>query len=228
MLTRMPSIIELDLEHENYDLITSFEMYETLSGSNSDRYQYVLPSYNFSKNFNLENIDGSFNFNSYGDNTLSNTNITISSLSNDLSYYALNTLFNNGLKTNFEISLKNINTVGKNSTVYKNKTQSELMSAYTYNASLPLIKKTPKSLNTLEPKISLRFSPHEMKNNSNESRRIDVSNIFSSNRLSLGNSFESGESITLGLNFKKEKVNTINKINKIEEYIDFKLASVFG
>ena len=66
-----------------------------------------------------------------------------------------------------------------------------------------------------------------MKNNSNESRRIDISNVFSSNRLSLGNSFESGESITLGLNFKKEKVNVDNKIDKIEEYIDFKLASVF-
>jgi LPS-assembly protein len=31
----------------------------------------------------------------------------------------------------------------------------------------------------------------------------------------------------LGLNFKKEKVNVDNKIDKIEEYIDFKLASVF-
>tara|TARA_B110001452_G_scaffold147321_1_gene122613 strand:- start:96 stop:788 length:693 start_codon:yes stop_codon:yes gene_type:complete len=66
-----------------------------------------------------------------------------------------------------------------------------------------------------------------MKNNSNESRRIDVGNIFSSNRLSLDNSLETGESITLGLNFKKEKVSTNEKINKIEEYIDFKLASVF-
>jgi LPS-assembly protein len=66
-----------------------------------------------------------------------------------------------------------------------------------------------------------------MKNNSNESRRIDVNNIFSSSRLSLSDSFESGESITVGLNFKKEKVKTDNKIDKIEEYIDFKLASVF-
>ena len=67
----------------------------------------------------------------------------------------------------------------------------------------------------------------EINDNINESRRIDISNVFSSNRLSLGNSFESGESITLGLNFKKEKVNVDNKIDKIEEYIDFKLASVF-
>ena len=219
--------IEFDLEHESYDLTTSMEMYETLNGSNSDRYQYVFPNYNFSKNFNLDDIEGSFSLNSYGNSTLNDTNVNTSTISNDLSYSTLNNLFDNGIKTNFEVSLKNVNTVAKNNPKYKNSPQSELMSAYTYNASIPLIKKNSTTFNTLEPKLSLRFSPHEMKNNRNESRRIDVSNIFASNRLSLGNSFESGESVTLGLNFKKEKVNTENKIDEIEEYIDFKLATVF-
>ena len=223
----LESKIQFDLEHENYDLTASFEMYETLSGSNSDRYQYVLPNYNFSKNFSLNNIDGSFNLNSYGNNTLNDTNVLTSSISNDLNYSAINKFFDNGIKTNFEVALKNINTVSKNNPKYKNSPQAELMSTYTYNASLPLIKKNSTTFNTLEPKLSLRSSPHEMKNNSKESRRIDVSNIFSSNRLSLDNSFESGESITLGLNFKKEKINADNKIDKVEEYIDFKLASVF-
>jgi len=223
----LESKIKFDLEHEKYDLTTSFEMYETLNGSNSDRYQYVLPNYNFSKNFNLEMISGSFNLNSYGNNSLNDTNVVVSSLSNDLSYSTLDSFFDSGIKTNFQVSLKNVNAVGKNNSKYKNSPQSELMSAYTYNASLPLVKKDSKTFNTLEPKLSLRFSPHEMKNNSKESRRIDVNNIFSSNRLSLENSFEKGESITLGLNFKKEKINMNNKIDKIEEYIDFKLASVF-
>ena len=223
----LESSIQLNLEHEDYDLTTSFEMYETLDGSNSDRYQYVLPDYNFSKNFNLENINGSFNFNSYGNNTLNNTNITTSSLSNDLNYTTLNAFYDNGIKTNFKIFLKNINTVGKNSTVYKNSPQSELMSAYSYNASLPMTKKNSKSFNTLEPKLSLRLSPHEMKNNKDISRRINVENIFLSNRMSINNSFEAGESVTVGLNFKKEKINNFDKLSEIEEYIDFKLASVF-
>ena len=223
----LESFIKLELDHEKYDLNTSIEMYESLSGSNSDRYQYALPSYNFSKNFNMKIIDGSFNFNSSGSNILSNTNIVVSSQSNDLGYTTLNTIFDNGIKTNFEILLKNINTVGKNSLLYKSSPQSELMSTYAYNASLPLTKKNSKSFNTLEPKLSLRFSPHDMKNNSSVSRRIDVGNVFSSNRLGLGDTYEGGESITLGLNFKKEKVNTVNEISEIEEYIDFRLASVF-
>tara|TARA_B100000767_G_scaffold248783_1_gene249941 strand:- start:2621 stop:5254 length:2634 start_codon:yes stop_codon:yes gene_type:complete len=223
----LESIIKLDLNHKDYNLTTSFEMYETLKGSSSDRYQYVLPAYDFSKNFNLKNTNGSFNFNSYGNNTLSNTNITTSTLSNDLKYSAINSFFDNGIKTNFEIFLKNINTVGKNSPQYKESPQLELMSAYTYNASLPLIKRTEKNIKTLEPKISFRLSPHDMKNNKSLGRRIDVNNIFNSNRLSMSNSFEEGESATLGLNFKKEKVYTKNKITEIEEYLDFKLATVF-
>ena len=222
----LESTIELDLEHDNYDFTVSFERYETLKGSNSDRYQYVLPTYNFSKNFYLENINGGFNFNSYGNNTLKDTNIGESTIFNDLNFSALNNFFDNGIKSNFEIALKNVNVLGKNNPKYKNSPQSELMSAYTYNASLPMIKKTPSNFNTLEPKLSIRLSPHDMNNNRSLERRIDINNVFNSNRLSMNDAFEGGESVTLGLNFKKEKVKTKNDLSEIEEYIDFKLASV--
>jgi LPS-assembly protein len=65
-----------------------------------------------------------------------------------------------------------------------------------------------------------------MKNNRELERRIDINNIFNSNRLSMNDSFEGGESITLGFNFKKEKIKIKNNISEIEQYIDFKLASV--
>ena len=225
--TVLESVIELDLEHEDYDLAASFEMYETLEGSNNDRYQYVLPSYNFSKNFFLESVKGSFNLNSQGNNTLRDTNVTTSKNFNDLNYSSINTLLDSGIKTNFDISLKNVNTTGKNDPEYKNNLHSRLMSAYTFNASLPLINKTSSTFNTLEPKLSLRLSPHQMRDNNTLERRIDINNIFNKNRLSMDESFESGESITIGLNFKKEKLNTVNELSEIEEYIDFKLASVF-
>ena len=225
--TVLESIIELDLEHKDYDLTASFEMYETLEGSSNDRYQYVLPSYNFSKNFFLESIKGSFNLNSQGNNTLEDTNVTTSKIFNDLNYSSINNLLDNGIKTNFDIFLKNVNTTGKNNPEYKENLHSRLMSAYTFNASLPMINKTSSTFNTLEPKLSLRLSPNQMRDNNTLERRIDINNIFNTNRLSMDESFESGESVTLGLNFKKEKVNTINELSEIEEYIDFKLATVF-
>ena len=218
----LESAIKLDLEHENYDLTTSVKMYESLKTSGNNKYQYVLPSYNFSKNFSLKNIEGGFNFNSNGSNNLSNSNVFKSSVSNYLEYSTLDTFFDNGIKTNFNVSLTNTNIVAKNSSQYKNSLQSDLISAYTYNASFPLTKKKSNSINTLEPKLSLRFSPHKMSDNSSGYNRIDISNVFSNGRLGI----EEGESITLGINFKKEKVNIINEINQIEEYIDFKIASV--
>ena len=223
----LESMIKLDLEHQDYDLTASVKMYEKLTGANSDRYEYVFPSYDFSKNFNLQNIDGSFNFNSSGNNTLRETNISTSEISNDLNYMANNHFFDNGIKTNFGVLLKNINALGKNSPVYKESLQSELMSAYIYSAALPLVKDDKQNLDTLEPKLSLRFSPHEMKNNSSSERRIDVNNIFNANRLSLGNAFEAGESLTLGLNFKREKINIKEEIEEIEKYFDLRLATSF-
>ena len=223
----LESRIKLDLEHQNYDLTTSVIMYETLSNSNTDRYQYVLPSYSFSKNFILKQLDGSFNFNSSGQNSLRDTNIYTTSLSNNLKYDTNNIFFDNGIKTNFEVLLKNINASGKNNPQYKESPQSELMSAYVYNTSLPLVKNTKKNRNTLEPKLSFRLSPHDMKNNSTHERRMSIDNIYGVDRLSLGNSFEAGESLTLGLNFKQERIKTKGEIKEISEYLDLKLATAF-
>ena len=226
----LESFIELDLIHENYDLTTSFEMYESLGGLNSDKFQYVYPSYGLTKIFDLEELNGTFNFNSSGSNTLGQTNVTTSVLNNDLSFTSYDSFFYNGIITNFEVLLKNINSVGKNSTTYKNSPQSELISAYIYDLSFPLLKNTKNSINRLTPKLSLRFSPHDMKNNSGIGRRINVDNAFSSNRLALGNSYETGESLTIGIDFMKEKMNveTIEEeeLNSIEKYFDFKLATV--
>jgi len=223
----LESRIQLDLEHSNYDFTTSFEMYETLDGLNSDRYEYVLPSYNFSKMFNLENFTGNFNVNSYGNNILNSTNVVTSEVFNNINYNTNNTFFDNGIKSNQIISFKNFNTMGKNHLLYRSHPQSEIMTAYTYNASYPLQKSNLKDLSTLEPKLSFRFSPGQMKQNKQLDRRMDVNNIFNNNRLSMDNSLEAGESVTLGFNFKKEKVNVINEITKIEKYIEFKLATVF-
>jgi len=227
--------VKLDLEHEGYDFTTSLAMYETLSGLNSDRYQYVLPSYDFSKSFFLGDLDGSFNFNSFGNNTLSETNITTSTLFNNLNYNSYNSFLDNGIKTNFQVLLKNVNSVGKKNINYKNSPQSELMSSYSYNVSMPLEKENENNTNTLIPKLSFKFSPHDMKNYANTSRRINAANVFSNNRLTFGDSFESGESITLGVDFTKLKKTEENEITEIEEdeiaeiaeYFDFKLATVF-
>ena len=88
------------------------------------------------------------------------------------------------------------------------------------NTSFPLIKTNLNSTDYLIPKISLRMNPGNMKDRSTENRNVDVSNIFNIDRMSLGDEFESGKSLTLGLDYKKEQLNDINK------YFSFKIGTV--
>ncbi len=68
--------------------------------------------------------------------------------------------------------------------------------------------------------MSFRINPSDMKNYSDEDRQVDVGNIFENNRLGLGDSFEAGRSLTLGVDYRKKSLENINK------YFDFKLATV--
>ena len=63
--------------------------------------------------------------------------------------------------------------------IYKNSLQSELMTIFSVSSSLPLIKKDNENIiNSLTPKISLRYNPTDMKNHSSKDRTINADNIF--------------------------------------------------
>ena len=84
-----------------------------------------------------------------------------------------------------------------------------------------MIKKVGNFNEILMPKLSLRINPGDMKDHSTDERTINANNIFSINRLGIDDSFESGNSITLGIDYKKEN------IKNAENYLEFKIATVF-
>ncbi|WP_435115679.1 organic solvent tolerance protein [Candidatus Pelagibacter bacterium nBUS_49] len=222
----LQSGIKINLDKEEYNFDLGMTAYESLSGSSNDKYQYVLPYYNFSNFFEIDKLNnqGTINFSSSGSNNLKNTNNLVSSLSNNLSYVSGDYFSNIGFKNKFGIYFKNNNVVAKNDDIYKSSVQSELMNLIEFNTSLPLIKKENNSLfNTLTPKLSFRINPTNMKNYSNESRTISVENVFGPNRLGLGG-FESGRSITLGLDYKRED---LENLEDLEKFFEIKLATVF-
>ena len=215
------SSIDLSLEHDDFNFSTGLTSYETLSGKNSDRYQYVLPYFNFSKNL-FENQDlFNISFNSSGSNNLKNTNNLRSRIVNDINIESNDYIFDSGLKNKFGTYLKNLNTTGKNDDLYKSSPQVELMGIFEMSSSLPLIKYGEMFNDYIEPKISFRFNPSDMKDYSNSSRKINTSNIFEINRLGLTDTFEEGKSITIGFEYKKERIENINN------YFGFKVGSVF-
>ena len=95
------------------------------------------------------------------------------------------------------------------------------MNLYQFTSKLPLQKLNDQYRDYLTPKLSLKFNPSDMKNYSDDSRHVSVDNIFNVNRLGIGDSFEKGKSLTIGFDYKKEKLDDINK------YFEFKLASAF-
>ncbi len=215
------SELKLELNHENFDLSGGFHAYENLQLTNNDRYHYVLPYYNLSKTLSTNFVNGSINFMSNGTNELKNTNNLRSKVTNDFTYRGFDIITDSGFKNNFNINLKNLNSIGKNDTEYKTSPQVELMSDFEITSSLPLIKENNSNKNFFTPKLSFRFNPSDMKNYSSSERKINISNIFSNNRLGLDDSFESGRSLTLGIDYRTEDLDDINK------FFEFKMATVF-
>ena len=211
----LKSGINLYLENNDYNLNLDLISYEDLQKNNSDRYEYVFPSYQFNTNI-LKNTLGVLEFTSLGSNNLINTNSLKTKVINDINFFSNDILNNNyGLKNNYEIYLKNLNSVGKKDSEYQSNLKSELSSQFILNSSLPLSKVNQENSykEILVPKISFRLNPNDMINYGALDRTIDASNIFTANRLGLDDTLEVGNSLTLGLNYSK--LNTQTNIKDI-------------
>ena len=118
------------------------------------------------------------------------------------------------------VYFKNLNSVGKKNSLYKSSPELELMGLIDLNSSLPLINNQEDYTSYFTPKISFKMNPGDMKNYSETSRKISVTNIFDHNRLGLSDSFESGRSFTLGIDYRKE-----DNIN-LDKNLELKLGTV--
>ncbi len=221
-LSNLNNQIKLTLQGEKYNFTSGFHAYEDLNILNtSDRYQFILPYYNFETSFEQTNLNGFFTFDSSGSNNLNATNNLKSNIINNLNYSQGN-ITNFGFNNNYNVYLKNLNSLGKKNPNYKSSPQIEFVSLFEANTSLPLIKQNQYYTNYLTPKISFRFNPSDMKNNFDTSKTINNGNIFSLNRLGLNDTFEAGRSLTLGLNYRKEE----NYIDDINKFFELDLATV--
>ncbi len=231
----MNSNIKIYLDKENQNLTTGLEVYENLGIKHSDRFQYTLPYYDFSKNITSliddTSIGGSLNFSSSGNNKLSNTNNLRTTVTNNLNYNSNDFISKLGFKNNFNLYFKNLNSIGKNDALYTSRAQIDGMSALKINSSFPLLKSKNMIRETLTPKISFLINPgNNMDNHGGSSANITTGNVFDINRLGLSNDFEAGRSLTLGLDYKFDPLEKNVSTNELEDtkdkYLEFKLATV--
>ena len=173
----LDTFLTLTTNKDDLSFDTTLKIYEKLGSADSDRYEFIFPSYNLNK--------------------------------------ILNT---------------NDNSTGKNSTQYKNSVGTELLSSLLFESSYPLLREGIDFNNFFTPKLSLRYSPNSMKNLKDEDRRIDINNIWSLNRIASSSTVESGQSLTVGAEYKKSRNVDVKKVSD-EEYpvdvLEVSLATVF-
>jgi LPS-assembly protein len=229
--TTMNSNLKLYLEKEDQNLTTGIEVYEKLGTKHSDRFQYTLPYYDFSKNLTSlitdNSINGSLHFYSSGTNKLSNTNNLRTTLVNDFHYYSNNFISKLGFENKFDLYFKNLNAVGKNDEIYTSDAQIDGKSTLKIDSTFPLLKLNDTTKETLTPKISLRINPgNNMDNYSTSSANINANNVFDLNRLGLTNDFEAGKSLTFGLDYKFDQIEKDQTEKTKDKYLELKLATV--
>jgi len=205
----LTSFINLE---RNIDKDTNFEstikLYEDLSKEDNDKYQYIFPDFNFSKNISLDqSYNGNFQFISNGFQKVYETNKYEALINNDFNFSSYDYISSNGIKTDYSFLLKNYNTYSENSTIYENKNDHEIFGTFLVKSELPLKKELKETKSYLKPIIQARISPTNGKNISSDDTRIEYDNLFSPNRIGRSDMVEKGNSITLGIEFEKQNLN---------------------
>ena len=212
--------IDSDIDTET-NLTSSIRLYEDLSKGDSDKYQYIFPDFNFTKNIKVDqNYNGRFKFSSSGFQKIYDTNKYETLIRNDFNFNSFDFVSTKGFVTDYSFLLKNFNTYSENSTTYEDKNDHEIFGTFLIKSELPLKKTFDESNNFLKPVVQFRFSPTNGKNISSAGLRMDYDNIFSPNRIGRSDMVEKGKSLTLGLEFEKQNIYN-------EKILGFNIGNVF-
>ena len=189
---------------DNTNLDTSFTVYEDLSKRDSDRFQYILPNFTYTKNITIPNsYNGNYKFISSGFQKNYDTNKYESLLINDFLFESNNIISESGLLNNYDLLIKNFNSYTENSSSYTEKEDYEVFGSILLKTSFPLKKVNEYSQNYLKPIMAIRYSPNNTKDISSKDILLNYDNIFSLNRIGSNEFVEGGRSIALGLEYAK-------------------------
>ena len=187
---------------DNYYFSTSFDVIEDLSKEKNDRYEYIIPNYNFSKEIILnDSFFETANIQSTGNYKKFNTNVDEADMINDLFLISKKQNKLNNFDSEFSILFRNINTYGDLSTKYKDDENYNLISSALLNLRYPLVKIKENSNNFLNPMVSIRYSPNSGINLKNDETLIGFNDLFSFDRIN-NKTVEKDAALTLGIEYK--------------------------
>ena len=209
----MHNFLKFDGYNDNTSLSISFEAYEDLTKSKSDRYEYIYPDLDFTKEFVSNNFPGYFTLSSSFYQKQFDTNKYSKSLITDLMYNSDTKFDDLGLVKDLQILLKNPNITNKTGSNNQSNKETKLLTKLMYSLSYPLKKQGELYDRFLKPSLSFRFSPNNTKNISNTDRVLNINNINSFNRVAISDGVEGGQSITAGIDYKLKDKNGSDKLS---------------
>jgi len=178
------------------------KIYEDLKDDRVEKYEYILPDVTYGKNLINNNYLGNIDLLSNFKAENFETNKTKKMFINDLAWNFKNFFFENGFKSKIFSEVKNVNYEAKNIDNLKKEPTNELYGALGYYTDISLYKDfNENSIHFFKPKLLLKYSPNNMKKE-NSGDRLNNLNIFSLNRVSSNENFESGASATLGFDYE--------------------------
>tara|TARA_A100001388_G_scaffold277609_1_gene269882 strand:- start:3591 stop:5984 length:2394 start_codon:yes stop_codon:yes gene_type:complete len=214
------SNLDINWSFDKSKLNSSFKVYEDLTRNYHDRYQYIFPDFNFSRSIKIpKDYNGYFDFYSYGYNKNYDTNRTEAVITNDFLFKSNEFINSNGISTNYNLLLKNSNSYSDNSQNFEENGNYDLFGTIKLSSALPLRQIKNDNINYLTPKVSFRYSPNGNTDLSAKDIILNYDSAFDLNRIGTNYQVEGGESLSLGLEYKKTDYLGNN-------ILDFRFANV--
>ena len=212
------SVLNSSLSYEKYSEDSSFSsslnIIEDLSKTKSDRYEYSMPSYKFTKDTLINNnIFDKLSFSSKGNYRKYNTNVDEMDIVNDFIFSSNNQDQISNLDKELKFLIRNVNTYGDLSNTYKEDESYNIIGSILLNYKYPLFKENKNSKQFLTPITSFRYSPYKGINLKNEKTLIRFQDLFLLDRINSNDiTVESGASATFGLEYKNQNNMNQDKI----------------
>ncbi len=213
----LETLINYNYETDEKSLNLSMGMFENITINDNSRYEYYFPNINYAQNLFNDDSIGSLDLNSNLIVRNYDINKQTEQLINDFNFNSLKWIDNIGFKNQLKSQIKLTNYTAKNTRHYKNDDlNTELHGVVGISSELPLIKKLKNGLDThfFTPKALFRYAPGDMRKFSDNSKRLNPSNIFTLDRIGEIDTIETGLSTTLGFDYEVMKKNRITKDEK--------------
>ena len=218
--------IAFTYQNKDFYFDISPSVFEDIDKSGHLRNEYLLPL-NIEKNimnhkkYGFMNIESNLRVRNY------ETNKKTEILVNNFNWKSNKWLSKLGIENHFEGLVKAVNYKANKTIKYKNeKTNSELNPVLGYFAKLGLSKNDiiNKNVQTLTPRLLLRYAPGHMR--AAENGRLSYNNLFSINKVNELDIVENGLSASIGFDYKKNQLDKDNNINT--DVMSFSLGQVIS